>query len=58
MGISSMHNGKKIKPSPTVTMNHQVPSVKMPLGLECQAAYAALAQQLMSRTGSSGLPLP
>lgn len=38
MGISSMHNGKrKIKPSPTVTMNHRVPSVKMPLGLECQA---------------------
>lgn len=48
MGISSVHNGKKkIKPSPTVTMGHQVPSVKIPLGLEHQAAYVALALQLI-----------
>lgn len=47
MGISSVHNGKKIKPSPTVTMGQRVPSVKMPLGLEWQAAYVALALQLI-----------
>lgn len=37
---------KKIKPSPTVTMGCRVPSMKMPLGSERQAADVVLAQQL------------
>lgn len=50
MGISSVQNGKKkIKPSPTVTMGHQVPSVK------CQAAYVALALQLFPEGLRQGL---
>lgn len=46
MGISSMHNGKKIKPSPTVTMSHRVPSENA-TGVGMPGAYVALAQWLI-----------